>query len=256
MALEAATYINQLEPANPPGTDQLSQADDHLRLIKATLKATFPNITGPITVTQGAINSPAMNPVGMIGIWFGTASSVPATFAICDGRTVARTDGSGNITTPDLRNLVVMGAGSLAGAGTTFGAGLSTGTSTAVGGHTHTVAAATIGTLSGSTDDHVMTLAELASHTHGSGVVDDTGEMFNHGYKAGTSTRAITSDSGAGNKEALTDSQGGSAGHSHTVGAISGGSHAHGLATVGDHQHQTQVPVYQPAMALHYIMQV
>ena len=34
MALETGTYIDSLNAANPAATDGLSQADDHLRLIK------------------------------------------------------------------------------------------------------------------------------------------------------------------------------------------------------------------------------
>lgn len=60
MALETATYINGLVSSNPPGTDQISQADDHLRLIKATVLATFPNITGAVTATHSAINTAAV----------------------------------------------------------------------------------------------------------------------------------------------------------------------------------------------------
>lgn len=43
MSLEAGTYVSDLDSANPPGTDQKKQGDDHLRLIKSVLKATFPN---------------------------------------------------------------------------------------------------------------------------------------------------------------------------------------------------------------------
>ena len=56
MALETATTINQLNPLYPVATDGLAQADDHMRLIKSTLKNTFPNITGAITATQAEIN--------------------------------------------------------------------------------------------------------------------------------------------------------------------------------------------------------
>lgn len=49
MALESGTYINSLNASNPASTDGLGQADDHLRLIKSTVKATFPNVTGEIT---------------------------------------------------------------------------------------------------------------------------------------------------------------------------------------------------------------
>lgn len=57
MALEVATYINQLNTANPVGSDPLAQADDHLRLLKTTLKNTFPNIDGPMTVTDDVLNA-------------------------------------------------------------------------------------------------------------------------------------------------------------------------------------------------------
>ena len=57
MALETATYIDGLNASNPAASDAISTADDHLRLIKSTIKATFPNITGPVTATQSDINT-------------------------------------------------------------------------------------------------------------------------------------------------------------------------------------------------------
>lgn len=57
MALETATYINQLNVANPVGSDPIASGDDHLRLIKAALKNTFPAITGPLTADQDEINA-------------------------------------------------------------------------------------------------------------------------------------------------------------------------------------------------------
>lgn len=55
MGLESATYISDLNVANPDGADGKSQGDDHLRLIKAVLKATFPNITGVVNATHGSL---------------------------------------------------------------------------------------------------------------------------------------------------------------------------------------------------------
>lgn len=58
MGLEAATYIHQLNPANPVGAvDPKAQGDDHLRLIKSAIQATFPNITGAMTQTQAMLNA-------------------------------------------------------------------------------------------------------------------------------------------------------------------------------------------------------
>ena len=56
MALETGTYINSLVSTNPAATDGLAQADDHLRLIKATILATFPNVTGVINSTHTELN--------------------------------------------------------------------------------------------------------------------------------------------------------------------------------------------------------
>jgi len=45
MALESATYIDGLVTSNPTGSDNISQGDEHIRLIKTVLKNTFPNAT-------------------------------------------------------------------------------------------------------------------------------------------------------------------------------------------------------------------
>lgn len=57
MALESATYINGLDTANPSASDQRKQGDDHIRLLKSTLKNTFPNVTGAVAVTHTEINT-------------------------------------------------------------------------------------------------------------------------------------------------------------------------------------------------------
>lgn len=54
MALESATYINDLVSTNPLSSDQRAQGDDHLRLIKAVVKATFPNASKPMYLPSGA----------------------------------------------------------------------------------------------------------------------------------------------------------------------------------------------------------
>ena len=43
MSLESATYVSELSASNPAASDVRAQGDDHLRLIKSTLQATFPN---------------------------------------------------------------------------------------------------------------------------------------------------------------------------------------------------------------------
>ena len=56
MALESATYIDGLVITNPTGADAKSTSDDHHRLIKSTIKATFPNITGAVNPTHTELN--------------------------------------------------------------------------------------------------------------------------------------------------------------------------------------------------------
>lgn len=50
MGLEAATFIGGLTATNPDATDQKQQGDDHIRLIKAALLATFPGLNRALTV--------------------------------------------------------------------------------------------------------------------------------------------------------------------------------------------------------------
>ena len=58
MGLETGDYIDDLVATNPiGGTDNISEGDDHIRLLKKTIKQTFPNITGPVTLTQAQINA-------------------------------------------------------------------------------------------------------------------------------------------------------------------------------------------------------
>lgn len=56
MGLETAQYINSLDETYPTGLDSRTTADDHLRLIKASLKRTFPSITSAIGVTDVQLN--------------------------------------------------------------------------------------------------------------------------------------------------------------------------------------------------------
>jgi len=108
MGLETGTYINSLNSANPAATDALSQADEHLRLIKSTVKATFPSVTGAITGTHTAINAKVAEPVSAItsdgsapslntaaGV---TAANLKALLGVDGVAITTATDGSGNVT--------------------------------------------------------------------------------------------------------------------------------------------------------------
>lgn len=56
MGLETGTYISDLNAANPAGGDGLKDADNHLRLLKSTIKSTFPNINNAVTPTDEELN--------------------------------------------------------------------------------------------------------------------------------------------------------------------------------------------------------
>lgn len=228
MALEQATYINQLVTANPGATDTVAQADDHLRLIKAVLKATFPNITGAVTATQDQINAPV--PSGLIAMWSGSVT--PSGWYLCDGTN----------NTPDLRGRFVIGVntgrplGSSGGSSTTSSAGAHLHTMTGSGSHNHTGVAGTT----------ALTVAQMPSHNHSwSGL--STSEDNN--YTAGA-TRYLKegSTANAGTFSETTTSTGGGEGHSHTISTE--GEHAHSLVEAGAHTHSIEPPYY----ALAYIM--
>lgn len=165
MSLESATYIDDLNVSNPAATDTLSQTDDHIRMLKSVLKATFPNVSGAVTPTHTQLNQ-ALVPIGGIIMWSGAAADVPTGWKLCDGGTYARSDGTGNITVPDLRSKFVFGCGGSTSAPTaapTIGA---------TGG-----ASANTPTISVTVASHVLTQAELPNVSL-SGNVSDPG----HGH--------------------------------------------------------------------------
>lgn len=148
MALESATYINQLVSTNPTGVDPKGQGDDHLRLIKSVLKTTFPNITGAVTTTQDQLNSLTAPNVllvsGMIMMWSGNIAALPAGWLLCNGSGTI----TGGLTVPDLRDKFIVGAGSAYTVRATGGAAT----------HDHTLSLALTPT--------ALTLAQIPAHTH------------------------------------------------------------------------------------------
>jgi hypothetical protein len=87
MALESGTYVKDLVSTNPPGTDAISQGDDHIRLVKSVLKNSFPsNSNAPIvpdisgnankfmTVNSGATATEWAN-IGASDLGSGTADA-------------------------------------------------------------------------------------------------------------------------------------------------------------------------------------
>lgn len=263
MALESATYIPDLNSSNPAPTDLIGQGDDHIRLVKAVLQATFPNLDGAVSLNAADFASLADLlagsggvPVGAITAWYGTSGAIPTGYHVCDGTLVPRSDGTGNIQTPDLRNVVIMGAGTVAAQGTTYGAANQTATSAAGGAHSHATTAGGGGhTHTGvAVGGTALTLSQIPSHSHGLKVYDrlDTDSLGSGG--GGDNTVSSSSSFVSG----YIDNAGSGATHTHSMSwpATPDGTHTHATDAAAAHTHGVTVPVYQPALALHYIMKV
>lgn len=119
MALETFNYLDSLVPTNPVVSDGLVNGDDHIRGIKSTLKATFPNVTGAITATHTAINT--------------AAATIASGVALLDHSHAYNSDTSGfNFVSPTIMDLVVGGLTPVRFTSTTLGAAFSGPVSTTV----------------------------------------------------------------------------------------------------------------------------
>lgn len=57
MPVESASHIGELDPSLPDGRNPRSEADNHLRLIKAAVQATFPNLNGVVNLSALVLNA-------------------------------------------------------------------------------------------------------------------------------------------------------------------------------------------------------
>ena len=249
MAIETASYISDLNSSNPPGSDPVGQADDHIRLLKSVLQTTFPNITGPVSATQLQLNTGTV-PTGCILLWSGSTTSVPSGWALCNGQTVAKVDGSGNVTTPDLTNKFVVCAGTSYAVGATGGAASNTPTITV------TNQAVTLTSNQMPSHSHVITINETA-HSH-----DVNENAHQHTYSSPNSSPVLYGTVATGgvtgsNSGALTSAvktgitiASNKTGITATESSVGGdGSHIHNNTAVS-----SVVPTVPPYYALAYIM--
>ena len=242
MALESASFLNGLVSANPPSGDPATQADDHLRLIKSVLLATFPNLNAAVTRTPAEMNFPV--PIGVIVDWYGSSGTVPAGWGICNGTTYTRTDGLGSIVSPDLRDKYRVGASGTVANGTSVGAAPGVLTSTSGGAFTPA------GTLSnagghdhgGSTGSHVLDITQIPPHAHTFGV------------SAAASTAPGGNTVVAGTNQS-TSTVGGGLGHAHTISSVADHTHIFTGTAVAAHTH-TITTTLPPSLALWPIMKI
>jgi hypothetical protein len=196
MALESGTYIDSLVATNPVSTDGLAAADDHMRLIKATILASFPNITGAMTATHSVLNGLDAR---MTAIETAFASGTKMLFQ----QSTAPTGWTKDTTHDDKALRVVTGT---AGSGGTNA--FSTLDATAAG----TVNSS----ISGSTAGHTLTISQIPSHTH-----SQRTDRVQEGFDNGTSYAGYSPS--AGNHSPTTWNIGYTGG---------GGSHSHGAGSL------------------------
>ncbi len=119
MGLESGTYIDDLVATNPTGTDVVSKGDDHIRLIKSTIKASFPDVDDAVMTIHNGTTAPANKQTGTIfrdtanSLWkfwngsawitlsiaFNTSNSVDVDAGTIDGVTI------GGSSAPTVTNL-------------------------------------------------------------------------------------------------------------------------------------------------------
>ena len=117
MSLENPTYIDGLVVTNPTSSDPVSQGDDHLKLIKSTLKNTFPNVTNAVTTTHTEINQlNDATDAATNNALVKRSSSGAANFS-----TVTATSLAGTLTTAAQTNITSVGALSGGSIGAGFG---------------------------------------------------------------------------------------------------------------------------------------
>lgn len=241
MPLELGDYIADLDPNNPLDGESAEKGDDHLRLVKKTVKQSFPNVGGAVTLTHTQLNDlpqdiltavdatidfllPHTEQKGSIKPWSTLYAAIPAGWQLCDGTN----------NTPDLRDRFIVGAG---GSYTVGGSGGSvSATTSSAGGHNH----------GGATSGHALTKAQMPSHNHGGHI---------KAYLASTgSVQPVNFPTITGEKRHHYDSSHGKAtGTSFDLsgGAVvpndgSGQAHSHDLGSDGTHSHtvDTRPPYY------------
>ena len=207
MALETASFIDGLNSSNPAATDALAQADDHLRLIKAAIKATFPNITGAVTLTQAQINALADTvpaPAGTKMLFRQSTAPNGWTKETADDNAAIRvvsgsvTDGGTNGFTNSFNTAFTI-SGTTAGSGTLY-------------------------TSSGTSNSTTLSISQIPAHSH------DIAESFtkeDNNFTAGSDRPLRENSVNLGNYTVTTTSTGGGGGHDHTIPALDIPSHTH-----------------------------
>ena len=193
MALETGTHISDLNAANPVSTDGLAQADDHLRLIKSTILASFPNITGAMTATHTILN-------GLDGRVSAIENGVHASGTkMLFQQSTAPTGWTKDTTHNDKTLRVVTG---------TAGTG---GTNAFTSAFSFTPAGSVSTSVSGTVANTTLTTAQIPSHSHSMG----SNSRVQLGFDNGTAYSGYWTSNAHGNITYSTQNTGGGGAHNH-----------------------------------------
>jgi microcystin-dependent protein len=154
----------------------------------------------------------AQVPIGLIAAWYGSigvdGANLPTGWALCDGRTVVRSDNGQNIITPDLKNRFIMGATADSPAsvapGYTAGQNTVTLSENNLASHAHT---ANSGNQSASHTHGFTSGDQSQNHTH-SGDTGNQSASHTHEFTSGNQSASHTHSGDTGNQ---------SSNHSHRV---------------------------------------
>jgi hypothetical protein len=203
MGLETGTYIDSLNTSNPGATDSVAQGDDHIRLLKSTIKNSFPNITGAMTATHTELNlldgctanTTELNYVDIATLGTVEASKAVTADANKDITGIRNLTVTGTITNSSIISLSdVYPVGSIyinASDGTNPGTLLGFGTWVAFGagrvpvGIDATQTEFDTAEETGGAKTHTLTISEMPAHTHNLGSKDSTagdGGAFNEEF--------------------------------------------------------------------------
>lgn len=141
-------------------------------------------------------------PTGMVNMWYGTSVDIPTGWALCDGSTYNKTDGSGTVQAPDLSGKFIVATGN-------------NGTSNYIA---HNI---------GGQDSVAITIAEMPSHNHGG--TTSTGGAHSHSVPADGATGVGSGSNGS--DKVLNNDDGDSASDPSTSSA---GNHNHSIPSDGN----------------------
>ncbi len=152
-------------------------------------------------------------PRGVIVMWSGAAAAIPAGWALCDGGTYTAPDGT-SVTTPDLRDRFIVGAGGSYAVGATGGEATHVLTVDEMPAHTHSVASA---------GSHTHTATMEFGHSHAVQGLVSGNTTINQGTGPEKTVAAqMTSGNTLGTKD-YPPSIGSAGSHRHTLSSTGGG---------------------------------